>query len=325
MNFDQNLSMLFSDLNIPEIFISEYMCMANGDYVKIYLYCLFLCKYNSEISPLDLSKRLCLPLKTIEQGLKYWEENGLLIKKQSDYSIADVNKIEVDKLYKPKLTSSMEDAIESNSKNISRTQIINTINDTFFQGVMSPAWYTDIDNLFSKYQFDEHVMYSLFQYCFDRQALHKKYLYAVAEGWASNNVKTADDLDRYYLEYEKINQIKKNITKKLGLTRKLSQYEESYVENWITDFGYSMDIIEIALKKTTAKTNPSFDYIDKIITNWHDRNLTSVESITAFLKEQKQKQKEIKNMECGKQLPLQKYTDNETNQYEDLSKFYANV
>ena len=237
MTFEQNFSMLFSDLNIPEVFISEYMCMANGDYVKIYLYSLFLCKYNSEVTPLDLSKRLCLPLKTVEQGLKYWEENNVLVKKQDSYTVSDLKKLEVDKLYKPKLTSSVEDAIESNSKNILRTQIINTINDTFFQGVMSPAWYTDIDNLFSKYQFDENVMYSLFKYCFDRQALHKKYLYAVAEGWASNNIRTTDDLDKYYIEYEKVAQIKKIIVKKLGLGRKLSQYEDSYVEKWVLEYG----------------------------------------------------------------------------------------
>ena len=81
MKFEQNLSMLFSDLNIPEVFVSEYLCSANGDYVKIYIYCSFLCKYSSEISPLDLSKKLSLPLKNVELGLKYWEEQGVLIKK----------------------------------------------------------------------------------------------------------------------------------------------------------------------------------------------------------------------------------------------------
>lgn len=324
MTFEQNFSVLFSDLDIPEVFISEYMCNANGDYVKIYLYCLFLCKHDSEVTPLDLSKRLCLPLKTVEQGLKYWEENNVLIKKQNSYAIADLKKIEVDKLYKPKLTSSIEDAIENNSKNVLHTQIINTINDTFFQGVMSPAWYTDIDNLFSKYQFDEHVMFSLFQYCFDRQALHKKYLYAVAEGWAANNIKTAEDLDKYYVRYEKVSQIKKNITKKLGLNRKLSQYEDSYVDKWVLEFGYPMEAIEIALKKTTSKINPSFDYIDKIISNWHEHNLSTVGDINTFIKTQKQKQKDIKVMETGKQI-IPRYTDTQTSQYDDLNRFYANV
>ena len=39
------------------------------------------------------------------------------------------------------------------------------------------------------------------------------------------------------------------------------------------DYNYSMDIIEIALKKTTSKANPSFDYLDKLLTDWNDRKL----------------------------------------------------
>lgn len=324
MKFEQNLSMLFSDINLPEVFVSEYLCSANGDYVKIYVYCLFLCKYDSEISPLDLSKKLSLPLKTVELGLKYWEEQGVLIKKNKVYELADLKKIEIDKLYKPKLTSSMEDAIEGNNKNILRTQAINEINCSFFQGVMSPTWYTDIDNLFTKYHFDEDVMIALFRYCFDRQALHKKYLYAVAEGWASNKVQTMNDLERYYLEVEKSSKIKKSISKKLGITRNLSQYEEAYIEKWTVDYNYSMDIIELALKKTTSKTNFSFDYIDKMITDWHEKSLLTTEDISAYLKEQKQKQKEMKNFD-SQQMTIQKYVDTQTNQYNDLSKFYANL
>ena len=34
-----------------------------------------------------------------------------------------------------------------------------------------------------------------------------------------------------------------------------------------------MNVIEIALKRTTLKQNPTFDYINNIITDWHDRNL----------------------------------------------------
>lgn len=324
MKFEQNLSMIFSDINIPEVFISEQLCSANGDYVKIYIYCLFLCKYNGEISPLDLSKKLSLPLKTVELGLKYWEEQGVMIKKNKTYELADLKKLEVDKLYKPKLTSSIEDAIEGNTKNILRTQAINDINSQFFQGVMSPTWYTDIDNLFTKYQFDEDVMVALFRYCFDRQALHKKYLYAVAESWALNKVKTMNDLERYYLEVEKSNKIKKTISKKLGITRNLSQYEEAYIDKWTLDFNYSMDIIELALKKTTSKTNFSFDYIDKMITDWHDKNLITSDEVSAYLKEQKQKNKELKNFD-SQQMTIQKFVDTQTNQYNDLSKFYANL
>ena len=327
MKFEQNLSMIYEDLNIPELFITEYFCNANGDYVKIYLYCRFLCKYQSEISPLDLSKKLSIPLKTVEEGLKYWEEQNVLIKKNKTYEFTDLKKIAVDKLYTPRLTSSLEDAIDSNEKNIVRTQAINEINTTFFQGVMSPTWYSAIDNLFNKYGFDEDVMVSLFRYCFDRQALHRNYIQAVAEGWSNSKIKTMNDLEKYYMSMEELNKVKKFISQKLNLYRSLTQFEESFVEKWTKDYNYSKDIIEIALKKTTSKSKPSFDYLDTLITDWHEKNLKSPEEVTTYLKEQKQKAKEIKAMQQNKnsgQITLQRYFD-DSDQYSDMDKFYANL
>ncbi len=327
MNFEKKWSMLFEDMNIPEVFITDYMSSADGNYVKIYLYCLFLCKHNSEISPLDLSKKLSLPLATVEQGLKYWEENMVITRKQKDYILNDLKQQEINKLYTPKLTSNPEEAIKNTSKNIQRTQVINAINTMFFQGVMSPTWYTDIDNLFIKYKFEDDTVIALFQYCFDRQALHRKYLFTVADAWAKNGIITMEDVDKYYAQFEKSNQIKKSITKKLGFTRKLSEYEEAYVDKWTKDYNYPLDIIEIALKKTTSKANPNFDYIDKILTDWHERKLSSTFEINEYLKNQKTKQKDFKQFEASSissNKNIQKYNNSDTSQFMDFSQFYAN-
>ena len=72
MNFEQNFSLLFDDVNIPEVFVSEYLTAASGDYVKIYLYCFYCGKHGIDITPLDLSKKLGLHIDVIKDGLKYW-------------------------------------------------------------------------------------------------------------------------------------------------------------------------------------------------------------------------------------------------------------
>ena len=91
------------------------------------------------------------------------------------------------------------------------------------------------------------------------------------------------------------------------------------------DFNYPLDVIEIALKKTTSKTNPSFDYIDRIISNWHERKLSNANDINVFIKEEQQKRKEFKAQTIPNNVtPMQKYTDTQTTQFNDLSKFYIN-
>jgi len=327
MKFEQNFSMLFDDLNLPELFITEYLCNANGDYVKIYLYLLFLCKHGSDISPLDISKQLSIPLQTIELGLKHWEEQGILIKKKSSYEIVDLKKIAVNNLYTPKLTSSPEQAIENMDKNIKQNKVIDEINKEFFQGVMSPIWFNRIDNMFHKYLFDEEVMIALFRYCYDRGALHQNYMKTVADSWFNNHIRTMSDLESYYLTLDATKKIQKKISKKLGITRNLNEYEEAFIDKWTKDYNYPMEVLELALKKTSGKSNISFEYIDSIISDWHDKKLGTIEDVTSYLEQQKKKAKAIQTLSQKTnpdQISLTKFFDNQ-NQYNDIDNLYSNL
>lgn len=319
MKLEQNeSSFLFSTTPLPDIFFTEYIAQAPGDYIKVYLYLLFLSKYHKEIKLNDLSKKLSLPLPIIQEALAYWENAEVITKKGTGFIVNNIQEIELHKLYSPNVTLSKE-KIEDNAKHQSRAKMIETINNMFFQGIMSPTWYSDIDLWFRKYGFDEDVMLALFRYCFEKSALHKNYITTVAEAWHASNIKTFDELDEYFENQEKMNKIKKNISKKLGLTRKLTQYEEAYIEKWICDYGYPFDIIEIALKKTTSKTNPNFDYLDKMISDWKDRNLSTSDEVKQYLLEFKNKTKKVQELQ--KKTNYNNYDQRNITNFDNL---YAN-
>jgi len=319
MKLEQNdLSMLFSNTSLPDVFITEYLSEAPGDYIKVYLYLLFLSKYSKDIKLNDLSKKIALPLNIIQEAIKYWEEAEVVTKKGTGYIVNNIQEIELNKLYSPKITVSKE-TIQNMEKDKSRSSAIEAINSMFFQGIMSPSWYSDIDLWFKKFEFDEEVMIALFRYCFDKSALHKNYVKTVAEAWHGSNIKTFADLEEYDERNEKIKKVKKNITKKLGLTRNLTQYEEAYIEKWLHEYKYDLEIIELALKKTTSKSNPNFDYIDKIITDWYERKLLNSEDVKNYLLEFKNKTAQIKELE--KKTGYQNYDQRNIT---DFDSFYAN-
>ena len=319
MKLEQNdLSMLFSNTSLPDVFITEYLSEAPGDYIKVYLYLLFLSKYSKDIKLNDLSKKIALPLNIIQEAIKYWEEAEVVTKKGTGYIVNNIQEIELNKLYSPKITVSKE-TIQNMEKGKSRSSAIEAINSMFFQGIMSPSWYSDIDLWFKKFEFDEEVMIALFRYCFDKSALHKNYVKTVAEAWHGSNIKTFADLEEYDERNEKIKKVKKNITKKLGLTRNLTQYEEAYIEKWLHEYKYDLEIIELALKKTTSKSNPNFDYIDKIITDWYERKLLNSEDVKNYLLEFKNKTAQIKELE--KKTGYQNYDQRNIT---DFDSFYAN-
>jgi DnaD/phage-associated family protein len=286
-------SLLYSDTLVPDIFISEYMPSLEPEYVKVYLYCLFLSKYNKNASILALSRKLSLKEERIRDALSYMESIGLIKRKDEYIEIIDLKEKEIKRLYRPKTTSTPDEADLSSKRSRDRNEIITAINNSFFQGLMSPSWYTDIDAWFDRYSFEEDVMYALFQHCYDHNGLSKNYISKVAENWKSKNIKDSFDLDRYFMEYQKVNDIRIKILKKLKLSRNLTQYEEDYIEKWISQYNYDFDIIEIALKQTTWKTNPNFKYLDTVLSDWYDNALKTKEDVFKHI--QKKRQKRIGN------------------------------
>ncbi len=309
--------LLFSETVVPDIFFAEYLSQMPANSIKVYLYMLFLSKYKKDIKLNDMSKKLALPLKDINEAITYLEQNEFIIKKETGYIIANLQEITLHKLYTPNLTLSPEKVADV-AKNKARAKVIAHINNAYFQGIMGPSWYNDIDLWFTKYNFDDQVMIALFEYCFSRSALHKKYVQTVAEAWGNNKIQTWNDLDLYYQKQEKLVKIKKTIAKKLGKAT-LTQYEEAYIEKWVIDFGYDLNIIEIALKRTTFKANPTFEYFNNIITDWHDRNLKTANEILAFIEQRNKQKKDTKQLE--KQVAKASF---DQRQYDNLAFLYAN-
>lgn len=319
MKLDQNdKQLLFSETMIPDIFFAEHLSQMPGDYLKLYLYLVFLSKYKKEIKLNDLSKQLSLPLKSINDGFKFLEENNLILRKTHGFTILDLQEQTLNNLYTPNIVQS-KDAVEKAAKNQARAKVIEYINNTYFQGIMGPTWYNDIDLWFKKYNFDKQVMIALFDYCYKRSALHKNYIQAVAEAWGMNKIHTWNDLEKYSQKQEKMQTIKNSIAKKLGKRAGLTQYEEAYIENWILDYGYDMDIIELALKRTTFKQNPTFEYINNILTDWYERKLKTVSAVNKFLEDRKKQDKDIKDLKA-------KTSKTNFNQrtYDNLDFLYAN-
>ena len=74
------------------------------------------------------------------------------------------------------------------------------------------------------------------------------------------------------------------------------------------------------MKKTTSKANPNFDYLDKLLSDWHDRGFKSADEVQKFLAEMKEKNKSVKKLE--KQTGYDSY---EQRTYDNLDNLYANL
>lgn len=274
---------LLSDTLVPDIFLSDVMPRLPSDAVKVYLYCIFLSKYKKEVRPDDMAAKLDLSPDTVKAAFVILEQEELIIRTPNVISVSDIKEMEIDKLYKRRTTSETEQVFTKSAANIKRNQCIDSINKMFFQGLMAPSWYTAIDNWFEVYHFDDDVMVSLFKYCYDNNALNAKYIEKVGATWSQKGVSDHWELEKYMETCERTKDTGKTISRALRLGRKLTSYEERYLEIWLNEYGYNMDIIDAALERTAGKTNPNFKYIHSILTSWNKEGIKSVDQLKAYL------------------------------------------
>ena len=113
MKLEQNeKNILFNNTEIPDIFFSEYLNTLPGDYLKIYLYLVFLSKYSKDVKINDLSKNLALPFNVISEGMKYLETNKLVVRKPQGYIIVDLQDKMLNELYKPNIKTSLKKSLK---------------------------------------------------------------------------------------------------------------------------------------------------------------------------------------------------------------------
>ena len=93
------------DTPIENIFINDYMPMANGTYVKVYLLGF---KYahdrdeNIEVTNMTIAKHLNIPLEDVLGAWDFWEEKGIIKKideTQVNYKVKFLNLKEERYLY----------------------------------------------------------------------------------------------------------------------------------------------------------------------------------------------------------------------------------
>lgn len=113
--------------------------------------------------------------------------------------------------------------------------------------------------------------------------MDKRYILAVAKQWNEYNIKTMEDLSKFYAMQKEISKIATVIKNRFKLKRDITQYEQCYIEKWIMEYGYSLEIIKLALDIKGVKVDSFIDIMNRIITDWHDRNLKTYDEIQDFI------------------------------------------
>ena len=125
---------------------------------------------------------------------------------------------------------------------------------------------------------NEEVLEYLVEYCVQNGHTSMRYIEAVARSWHEKGIRTAQEAKDYSASY---NRDSFAVMKAFGInSRKPAAPEQKLMDKWIKDYGFSRDVVLEACNRTiTAIHNPSFQYADKILTDWKEAGVRGLGDI----------------------------------------------
>lgn len=311
--FLETTDMDLGDTPIENIFINDYMPMANGTYVKVYLIGYKYAHdrdFKIEVTNETIAKHLNIPLEDVLRAWDFWQSKGIIEKIQMDsersynYKVKFLNLKQLYiknniKLFTKEEAVKVEklstgDLIEANKV----PEVNNMFNkiDQIMRRQTVPLEKQKILNWITDYNMNPDVIEKAFSYGVERKGIRKiSYVEGIIRNWYDDGLTNMEAVMEYFKDKDQKYYIYQKIMKSLGLDKRPVRDDEiEIMDKWIDEYKLSMDLI---LKACEADKNqvPSIRYVNGILRSWTQKGIKTVEDIEVLDKPQERQPKDVRS------------------------------
>ncbi len=290
------------DTPIENIFINDFMPMADGTYVKVYLLGFKYAKDDDEKLSLSnevIARNLNIPLSDVLNAWKFWLSKGIIKKHEKDnddqwdYSIEFLNlkQLYIKNNYQPingmqdnsiknsTYTCTPEDLLEANqSKSIN--EMFTSI-DYIARRTLVPNEKRKILDWVYNYNMGTDVIVKAFFYSIEKRGKRNlSYIEGILRNWYDAGITNIESLQEYFKTHDEKFYRYGRIMKSLGQnSRQPTESEMAVMDKWFNDWKFTIEMVLKACENTKNIPNPNINYIDAILSSWNSKDIKTLEDI----------------------------------------------
>lgn len=263
---------------VENIFLSEYMPAAPGDYVKVYLFGLMYASHGEAMTHNSLARNLRLTEEEVDKAWEFWADMAVIKKHPIGPGLLN---------YDVEFCSLREQMYGGHSDVPESEETADPYMDEAASALINPELKNvlgDIERLTGKTLAakDAHEVYTWMQelgasaemiifavdYCVGRGKNNINYISKVVTQWCKDGYKSTDEIKEHLKELDERHAIYKRILQALGLNRGVTEAEKKLIDTWIDDMHFNLERILEACGRTLSISNPNLRYVNKILENW---------------------------------------------------------
>ena len=324
--------------SIENIFINDFMPMADGTAVKVYLLAFKNCndKSNKTFDNKSLAKHLNIPLDDVHRSWSFWISKGIVekIEFENEENNYDIEFLSLRQLVAKGIYSTKSRVIESKintgnnldliqaSKNPEIRKMFYSIDQTMRRQLVPNERNTVLDWIY-KQNINIDIITRAFKYCVDERGVkHINYVSSVVRGWHDSGILTLEDLEEHFSKSNSHYSSYKTIYRTLGYANKLpSAGDKEIIDIWLDEYKLDLEYIVKLLTEISKKTsNINMNYANKSIANLVKDGITSTDKYEDYLKQKN----ETKSPKTTKAKQNNKANKNKFHNFKSSDKKYTN-
>ncbi len=266
------------DTAVENIFINEYLPIASGDNVKVYIYALFLAKHGLELDIEVMARHIMLDSQKILEALDYWVEKGVMSKAdQGEYEFLRLREkiygnciMKSDTVHSEPSSGEEDGGEEASTGGVSAEALRELLE--YAENVLGRplsakelrevgSWLTDIGAT-------AELARGVIEYCAEMGKLSINYMAKVLLQWHGDGLRSTGDINARLSEASERQGDYRRILNMLGLNRNITVPEKKLIDNWLDEMHFEMKRIMEACEKASFTANPNLKYVNKVLENW---------------------------------------------------------
>ena len=293
MSLDKGKDIFLHRTKIENLFISEYLPDAPGDYVKVFLFGLMYAQYELTPDRKELSKLLGLSVDEIAEAWIYWESRGLVrIVREKDSNNEEVSHViflsKIDELYGKVAEPEPAPAPVAQADDmplyvsIDDMDFDEVINDKLVDRrlrelyekyqvttgrTISRQEISKIEDAIKVYGIEPEIFDFAIDYCADLEKYSIDYIFKVALRWTEEGCRTVEEAKRLLDKHSRRNDCYRQVFKALGFNRLPAPIDREIMDRWFDQMNCSLAEVLDACSAAAGIREPNLKYVNKVIEN----------------------------------------------------------
>ncbi len=242
-------SSAFTD--IENSFITEYLPVASGDTVKVYLYGLYLCQHpENDMSISSFAQNLKMSEKEVKDCFTFWEEFGILSVLSNEPFTVQYHPVRTTfsskpRKYKAEKYSDFSKGLQALLPN----------------RMISTSEFSEYFMIMETYSIKPEAMLMIVKYCVDRKGkeISYKYVSKVAKDFGNRAITTVEKVEAELSSYTAKTAVIEQILRALSLRRQPDIEDTNYFKKWTQELSFDAENIIFAASKLKKSSMEKLD------------------------------------------------------------------